>query len=162
MGPLLPPARSSPVGGVANPHQILRIRIHRIRIRIQDFDSQKLKKKNTVENFLKYLLLIKNCNLLIPRPPQRTSKLQEKPSALEREHPALQKIKFINFFSIFAGHFAPTDPDPDSESGSGDPNESGSNPETDPQHGNPHQDIMAGPAKVWGRLKKKYNFYCPR
>ncbi len=26
------------------------------------------------------------------------SKLQEKPSALKREHPALQKIKFINFF----------------------------------------------------------------
>jgi hypothetical protein len=44
-----------------------------------------------------YLFLIKNCNLLIPRSPQRTSKLQEKPSALKREHPALQK-KCLNFF----------------------------------------------------------------
>jgi|LakMenE18May11ns_1017448.scaffolds.fasta_scaffold8623871_1 hypothetical protein len=31
--------------------------------------------------------VVKNCNLLIPRPPLRT--LQEKPSALKREHPAL-------------------------------------------------------------------------
>jgi hypothetical protein len=34
------------------------------------------------------------------------SKLQEKPSALKREHPALQ-IKFINFFSMSVGHFSP-------------------------------------------------------
>jgi hypothetical protein len=48
----------------------------------------------------------KNCNLLIPRPPERTSKLQEKPSALNREHRALQKMKlFLN--SIFLGHFFP-------------------------------------------------------
>jgi hypothetical protein len=63
------------------------------------------------------------------------SKLQEKPSALKREHPALQKIKFINF-SLFVGHFALLDPDLDRESGSrcesgsrygsGDPIESGS------------------------------------
>jgi hypothetical protein len=33
--------------------------------------------------------LIKYCNLLIPRPPQRTFKLEEKPSSLKREHPAL-------------------------------------------------------------------------
>jgi hypothetical protein len=40
-------------------------------IRIQGFNDQKLKKKNTVENFF-LLSLIKNCNLLM-------SKLQEKP-----------------------------------------------------------------------------------
>ncbi len=34
---------------------------------------------------------IKNCNLLM-------CKLQQKPSALKWEHPALQKMKFINFF----------------------------------------------------------------
>jgi hypothetical protein len=75
---------------------LFRIRIPRVQIRIQNlrlntdpdpdlirikgFDDQKLK-KITVEK-------IKNCNLLIPRPPQRMSKLQEKPSALKREHPA--------------------------------------------------------------------------
>jgi hypothetical protein len=46
------------------------------------------------------------CNLLyIPyRPPYRTSKLQEKPSALKREHPALQN-KFVNTFFYYVGHF---------------------------------------------------------
>jgi hypothetical protein len=34
------------------------------------------------------------------------SKLQEKPSALKREHPALQKMKFLYFF-MFVGHFCP-------------------------------------------------------
>jgi hypothetical protein len=58
------------------------------------------------------------------------SKLQEKPSALKREHPALQNMKF--FFSIFVGNFfALLDPDPDSKSGSTDLMESGSN--SDPQ-----------------------------
>jgi hypothetical protein len=36
------------------------------------------------------------------------SKLQEKPSALKRGHPALQKMKFFNFISIFVGHFCLT------------------------------------------------------
>jgi hypothetical protein len=47
--------------------------------------------KNTAENFFNFLSKIANCNLLIPRPPDRTSKLQDKPSTLKREHPALQK-----------------------------------------------------------------------
>ncbi len=34
-------------------------------------------------------------------------KLQEKPSALKREHPALQNMKILYFFSIFVGHFCP-------------------------------------------------------
>jgi hypothetical protein len=33
-------------------------------------------------------------------------KLQESPTALKREHPALQKFKFLPFF-IFEGHFYP-------------------------------------------------------
>jgi hypothetical protein len=50
------------------------------------------------------------------------SKLQKKPSALKREHPALHNMKFLNFF-YFCGSFLPswirtripnTDPDPDS------------------------------------------------
>jgi hypothetical protein len=70
--------------------------------------------------------MIKNCNLLIPRPPYRTSKLQEKPSVLKREHPALQNIKFLTFYSIFWVIFALLDPNLDSESGSTDLIESGS------------------------------------
>jgi hypothetical protein len=57
------------------------------------------------------------------------SKRQEKPSALKREHPALQKLKFINFFLFLWVIFALLDPDPDCESGPGygsrDPTESG-------------------------------------
>ncbi len=50
---------------------------------------------------------IKNCNSLV-------SKQQEKTSALKKEHPALQKLKFIKF-SMFVGHFCR----PGSRSGSG-------------------------------------------
>jgi hypothetical protein len=64
-------------------------------IRIQGFDDKKLKKKNTD--------LIKNC----------------KPSALKREHPALQKMNFCP---------------PGSAYGFRDPIESRSNPDPDPQH----------------------------
>ncbi len=48
--------------------------------------------------FFPPIYLIKNCNLRMP-------KLEEKPSALKREHSALQTMKFLNFFSIFVGHF---------------------------------------------------------
>jgi hypothetical protein len=44
--------------------------------------TKNLKKKISI-------FIEQNCNLLIPRPSSRTSKLQEKPSALKREHPAL-------------------------------------------------------------------------
>jgi hypothetical protein len=44
------------------------------------------------------IILINNCNLLIPRPPYRPHKLQEKPSALKREHPALQNMKILYIF----------------------------------------------------------------
>jgi hypothetical protein len=55
------------------------------------------------------------------------SKLREKPLALKRENPALQKMKF-NFFVCLRVIFAPLDQDPDceSESGSRDPIGSGS------------------------------------
>jgi hypothetical protein len=43
-------------------------------------------------------------------PYYKTSKLQENPSALKREHPTLQNMKF---FPIFGGLFALLDPDPD-------------------------------------------------
>jgi hypothetical protein len=51
------------------------------------------------------------------------SKLEEKPSAFQRERAALQKIKFLTFFhSKFVGHFCPPG------SGSWYPIEFGSNP----------------------------------
>jgi hypothetical protein len=56
-------------------------------------------------------------------------KLQKKPSALKREHPALQNMKFLNF-STFVDQFCSPG------SGSTDPIESGSNPGPgpDPKH----------------------------
>jgi hypothetical protein len=88
-----------------------------------DTDDQKLKEKKYSRNVLKSFFLIKNCNLLM-------SKLQEKPSGLKREHPALQKMKFINFFLCLCVIFALLDPG----SRSRDPSESGSNPNPAPQH----------------------------
>jgi hypothetical protein len=73
------------------------------------------------------IFFIKNCNLLM-------SNLQGKPSALKGEHPALQKMKFIKFFLCLWVIFAFLEPNPDCESGSVDPIESGSNPDPDPQH----------------------------
>jgi hypothetical protein len=52
------------------------------------FDDQKLKKFKAEKTI--YTFLIRTCNLFIPRAPQSTPKLQEKPLALKREHPALQ------------------------------------------------------------------------
>jgi hypothetical protein len=57
-------------------------------------------KKFTAAKSFFYIFLIKNCNLLLPRPPYRTSKLQEKPSPLKKEHPALKNMKFLNFFTV--------------------------------------------------------------
>jgi hypothetical protein len=82
-------------------------------IRIQGFDDQKLKKKNTAEHFSSKFF-IKNYSLLM-------SKLQEKPSALKKENPALQKIKFINFFyvceSFLLSWIRIAKPDPDTDPG---------------------------------------------
>jgi hypothetical protein len=68
-------------------------------------------------------------------------KLQEKPSALKREHPALQKIKILSFFYFF-GSFLPSwiririrnlyaDPDPAAQINA-DPSGYGSGSETLP------------------------------
>jgi hypothetical protein len=46
-------------------------------------------------------------------------KLQEKPSALKREHPALQKMKILSFFQFFEVIFALLDPQFVCGSGSG-------------------------------------------
>jgi hypothetical protein len=54
------------------------------------------------------------------------------PQRVKREHPALQNMKFLDFFLLLWVLFALLDPDPDSESGSTDLIESGSNP--DPKH----------------------------
>ncbi len=53
-------------------------------------------------------------------------KLQEKPSALKREHPALQNMKILYFFLFLWVIFALLDPDPQFECGSG----SGPDPES--------------------------------
>jgi hypothetical protein len=73
------------------------------RSRSSGFDDQKLKKCTAKRFFYFY----ENYNFVIPRPPERTSKLQQKPSPLKREHPALQNMKFINFF-YFCGSFLPS------------------------------------------------------
>jgi hypothetical protein len=65
----------------------------RIRIQIQGFDVQKLEKNLQLKKA--YIFLIKNCNLIIPRPPKRTSKLQ-KSSILKRK-----------YFKTFVGPFGP-------------------------------------------------------
>ncbi len=94
-----------------------RIRI-RIRIRIQSgFRVWWLKTEGEkIQQKLFFIFFYLKMQFLL------MSKLQEKPSALKREHPALQKMKFINFF-MFWGHFCPTG----SRSGHGsrDPIESG-------------------------------------
>ncbi len=78
--------------------------------------------KITTENKIKfYIFLIKICNPLIPRHP-RTFKLQEKPLALKRDHPANKK--FLNFFLFLWVIFCPPR--------STDLIEFGSNP--DPEH----------------------------
>ncbi len=60
--------------------------------------------------------------------------LPKKPSALKKEHPALQVMKFLSFFLLLWVIFALLNPDQDSESGSGSTAliETGSDP--DPKH----------------------------
>jgi hypothetical protein len=49
-------------------------------------------------------------------PPERTSKLKKKSSALKREHSALQNMKFLNYFLLLWVIFALLDPDFESRS----------------------------------------------
>ncbi len=94
------------------------IRIHhfkwiRIRIRIQGWWT-KLKKKNTDENFFTFFL-IKIAIYLCP------SYYRRGLSALKRGHPTFKKIKFINFFSMFVGHFLPSYRNPNLDTDPGTP-----------------------------------------
>jgi hypothetical protein len=66
----------------------------------------RLKKK------LIFFLQIRNCILLIPRPSFSTTKIQEKPSAFKREHPAFHSMNFSTFFCFFCVIFVLLDPDP--------------------------------------------------
>ncbi len=85
----------------------IRIRIrNRFRIRIQGFDDQKLEKYSL--KFFVFVLSKISIYLTL-----WTSKLQEKPSALKREHPAFQKMKFNNCFLFFWVISALMDPDPE-------------------------------------------------
>ncbi len=66
-----------------------------------------LKLKKIKAEIFFFMFWIKNCNFLILRPLKRTPKLQEKPSALKRKHPAIQNMKFLYFF-FFCGSFLPS------------------------------------------------------
>jgi hypothetical protein len=57
--------------------------------------------------------MIKNCNLLIPTPLKRTSKIQGTHSAPKKEHPALQNKRFLNFSPFLWVILAPLDAKPD-------------------------------------------------
>ncbi len=81
--------------------------------RIQDFVAK------ICEILKLHIFYAKNCNLYISMLPWKMSKVQETPSTLKREHPALQNMKFLHFsYSIFVGYFFPTG----SGSGSSRPN----------------------------------------
>ncbi len=99
-----------------------------IRLRIQDFLTKNVKKLQ-----LKIFFFYQKLQFTYPW----ASKFQKKPSALKREHPALQNMKFLQFFVLLWVIFALLDPDPDSEYGSGstDLTESGSNLDPDPNAG---------------------------
>ncbi len=69
-------------------------------IRMQNFDDQKLKKKK----YRWKIFWIKKCNLLL-------SMLQEKTSALKREHPALKKWNLFRVLFCLWVIFSLLDPD---------------------------------------------------
>ncbi len=85
------------------------------------------------------------CYLLITRPPKKTSKLQEKPSALKREHTALQKMKCVNCFLFLWVIFAPF--------------ESGSN--TNPQHWLAYITYITYPYRYISIKKFNLKMACP-
>ncbi len=72
-----------------------------IRIRIQEFDDQKLKLNYSWKKFDIFLIKIA---IYLSQPPKRTAKLQ-KPSVLKTEHPALQNMNFLTC-SYFYGSFS--------------------------------------------------------
>ncbi len=69
--------------------------------------------KYTAEKFFIYFFDKKIAIYLSPGlRKKRTSKPQEKPSALKREHPALQNMKFHHFYLFLWVIYALLDPDP--------------------------------------------------
>ncbi len=105
-----------------------------IRIRVQSGSRFLKTQKNTAENcfksfFYKKFAIYFSLSLHKGRP----HSYKEKTSALKREHSALQKMKFINFFQ-FLGHFCSPGSESGFRTGFGyrDPIQSGSNPDTDP------------------------------
>jgi hypothetical protein len=76
------------------------------------------------------IFLIKNSNLLIPRNPQRTSKLKETSSSLKKEHPALLNLEILHYWGVI---FALLDPYPQAQSRSGS-SKPKINADPDPQH----------------------------
>jgi hypothetical protein len=88
---------------------------HPYPIQIQGFDDQKWEKIYRWKKKLWYFFKEKKLIYFSLGP-----SIKVKPSTLKREHPTLQSMKFINFFSIFVGRFCPP--------------ESVSNPDPDPKH----------------------------
>jgi hypothetical protein len=63
-------------------------------IRIQGFDDQKMKKKNTDKKKEINIFWIKNCNLLIPYLAQATGEAFSR----QKRTPITSNMKFLNFF----------------------------------------------------------------
>jgi hypothetical protein len=81
-----------------------------------------LKKFTAEKNYIFYQKL----QFTYPYASIKDVQVTKKPSALKKEHPALQNIKFHNFFYTFVGHLCP----PGSGSESTDLIECGSGSET--------------------------------
>jgi hypothetical protein len=73
-----------------------------MRIRIGSGSRSRVLMTKSGKNIQPNFFFFKNCNLLIPKLPSRTSKLQEKSSSLIRENLGLQNLIFFTFL----------DPDP--------------------------------------------------
>jgi hypothetical protein len=86
-----------------------------LRIRIPDpdpgFNDLKLKKIYSWKFYIYFL--DQKLQFTYPLASIKDAKLQEKPSALKREHPVLQNMKILDFFLFLWVIFALLDPDPD-------------------------------------------------
>jgi hypothetical protein len=80
-----------------------------LQIRIPDpdpgFDDLKLK-KFTAGNLI-FFFLIKNCNLLIPRPPKKDAQATGEAFSPQKRPSTTSKHENSVLFSIFVGHFFP-------------------------------------------------------
>jgi hypothetical protein len=69
-----------------------------MRIQIQGFDDQKMKKKKIQTGKHINSFLIKNSNLFIPRPPQRTSIVAQATEEAYRHQKRTKTSSFLTFF----------------------------------------------------------------